>query len=509
MNAETFATWLRRQGRHVYRTASSYWYDAAPRVLQAFPYHRLITPEANETRDLMWQHGIIALRYSTPFGFPDADVSYHVVVEEPYELEMLKPQARGAVRCGLAHFKIEQISFERLATDGWALQQDTLRRQGRLSCMTQQEWERLCHASIGLTGFEAWGATSEGELAGAVIICRIDDVFNVPYALSHSRFLSDHVNNALFFCTTREMLGRAGVTGVFYTVQSLDAPPTVDEFKFRMGLRARAVGQRVDFHPLLNPFVTQEVHTWVSWAARRVPANALLAKAEGMVRIHVDSKRPVGEQAWPQCVAAEKESWLEDLAGMQRTPEKLNQSREVSVPDLDACQLPGVPRFSTGIADPGHQPAVARIKGWLAKPWNIHVKKWLKQAYYSSARWRRVSSARAASDQLTAAVDFAKGDQVRVRSRAEITSTLDPFKELKGCAFLPQMYQYCGTQQRVLRSMQRFMDERDYKLKKVHGVVLLENIMCNGTATFGACDRCCFLFWREEWLEPLEPAHSN
>ena len=37
MNSETFAEWLRRQGHRVYRTASSYWYEAGPRVLQAFP----------------------------------------------------------------------------------------------------------------------------------------------------------------------------------------------------------------------------------------------------------------------------------------------------------------------------------------------------------------------------------------------------------------------------------------------------------------------------------------
>ena len=48
-----------------------------------------------------------------------------------------------------------------------------------------------------------------------------------------------------------------------------------------------------------------------------------------------------------------------------------------------------------------------------------------------------------------------------------------------------------------------FMDERDYKLKKARGVILLENLICNGTPTFGKCDRCCFLFWREEWLEKI------
>ena len=78
MNAETFAEWMRRQGHQVYRTASSYWYDAGPRVLQAFPYHWLITPDNKERNELMLRHGIIALRYSTPLEVSgrDGQLSY-------------------------------------------------------------------------------------------------------------------------------------------------------------------------------------------------------------------------------------------------------------------------------------------------------------------------------------------------------------------------------------------------------------------------------------------------
>jgi hypothetical protein len=313
MNPETFAEWMRLQGHRVYRTASSYWYNAGPRVLQAFPYHWLITPEPDEIRELMSHHGIIALRYSTPLDFPDGRISYHVVLHGPYELDALKSQARNGVKRGLDHFKVEQISFERLATDGWILQQDTLKRQDRLRSMTQAEWERLCRAAHGLPGFETWAATKDGELAGAVIICRIDDVFCVPYALSHSRFLSDHVNNAVFFAVSREMLAREGVREIFFTVESLDAPPNVDEFKFRMGLEPRAVRQRVDFHPLLTPFAASTLHSWTRSLLRRDPSNPLLAKAEGMLRFHVEGKHNIAEQNWPACLAMQKDMLLEGL----------------------------------------------------------------------------------------------------------------------------------------------------------------------------------------------------
>jgi hypothetical protein len=54
--------------------------------------------------------------------------------------------------------------------------------------------------------------------------------------------------------------------------------------------------------------------------------------------------------------------------------------------------------------------------------------------------------------------------------------------------------------------MERFLDERDYKVKKARGIILLEGVICRGTPVFGRCDRCCYLFWREEWLEKIESA---
>jgi len=320
MNAEIFAEWLRRQGHKVIRTKSSFWFDAGPGVFQAFPYHQLITPTRGEINRLMLEHGMVALRYSTALDSAAGMVSYHIVIQKPYELSMLKSQARNGVKCGMKHFKIEQISFERLATEGWTLQQDTLRRQGRLRSMKQEEWERLCRSAADLQGFEAWSATSNGELAAAIIIFRIDDLFYVPYALSHTRFLSDHPNNALFYTVSSELLEREGVSGIFFTVQSLDAPSNVDEFKIRMGFKAKVVCQRVDFSPFLRPFATSTIHASIRKLLRRYPLNPALAKAEGILRFHLEGKRPINEQTWPECLASEKSQILTSMG--HHIPEK-------------------------------------------------------------------------------------------------------------------------------------------------------------------------------------------
>jgi hypothetical protein len=315
MNAEIFAEWLRRQGHHVVRTTSSYWFDAGPRVYQAFPYHWLIQPSARELRQLLIGKGAAALRYSAPFDASDGKVSYHVVLDSshPYNLETLRAQARNGVRRGLNVCQVERIPVERLAEEGWHLQQDTLDRQGRSRSMSQADWLRICLAAKDLPGFEAWGAIVGGELAASVVTARIDDTCCVPYAQSLSKFLNKYVNNALFYAFSRELLSRPGVNMIFYGLHSLDAPETVDEFKFRMSLTAKPVRQRVVLSPLLMPVCNSAGHSIIERLLHRYPDNPTLAKAEGMLRFRLQGKRPADRQDWPECMTDRKKELLQSL----------------------------------------------------------------------------------------------------------------------------------------------------------------------------------------------------
>lgn len=97
------------------------------------------------------------------------------------------------------------------------------------------------------------------------------------------------------------------------------------------------------------------------------------------------------------------------------------------------------------------------------------------------------------------------GDMVRVKSKEEIEATLNHLGQSRGCTFMADiMTPYCGTVQRVLKPMERFVDERDLRVKRCKGLILLEGVMCGGTTAFGRCDRSCFIFWREEWLKKIE-----
>lgn len=92
------------------------------------------------------------------------------------------------------------------------------------------------------------------------------------------------------------------------------------------------------------------------------------------------------------------------------------------------------------------------------------------------------------------------GDLVRIRSSEEIEKTLDPRGELHGCLYMSEMWAYCGTIQRVLKPVVRYLDESDYKVRECSGVVILKGVMCQGSEYPEGCDCSCFFFWREEWL---------
>lgn len=173
------------------------------------------------------------------------------------------------------------------------------------------------------------------------------------------------------------------------------------------------------------------------------------------------------------------------------------------------CQIYCVKPMSDGVIRDAPKAFVARLKVWLTRRLGPARKRAIKQRL---DRMRRAvakisgNGGQGGSSLSSGAPppSLQAGDRVRVKSREEIMVTLGLFNDLKGLAFMPEMWQYCGTEQRVFKPLARFFDEREYQIRRARGIVLLEGLMCVGTEMFGPCDRSCFYFWREEWLEKID-----
>jgi hypothetical protein len=303
VSPEVVAEWFRRQGHRVVRTPSSWWYEASARVLQAFPFHWAIRPQQGELDHLLRAERAIALRCTVPLDAPEGRVSYHIVCDDRgYALEKLDARARNAVRNGLHRAQVQPVPLERLAEEGWAIEADTCRRQGRHVPMSPVAWRQRYLAAAELPGFEGWGALVDGRLVASLLSVRVDSWCEVLAQQSLAEYLPMRINNALTYAFTRSMLDRPDLRAIFYTLQSLDAPASVDGFKLRMGYTARPLRQRVAFHPWAAPVLGPWAERLISAVRRRRPGSRSLRKGEGMLRFFLEGKLPAERQRWPACL---------------------------------------------------------------------------------------------------------------------------------------------------------------------------------------------------------------
>jgi hypothetical protein len=184
-----------------------------------------------------------------------------------------------------------------------------------------------------------------------------------------------------------------------------------------------------------------------------------------------------------------------------RKEQNMKQQTEVK-----NCQLPCIPNFNEGYAEVPPESIKRKIRLLVRRSLNVRQVRIIKN---KTSQW--IGKLNGLLNKPNIAVEdnrpdqkIQAGDLVRIRSEKDIRSTLNVWGILKGCMFMPEMAKYCGTTQIVYKRLERFVDERDYHVKKSSGIVFLDGLHCEGTSDYGRCDRSCFYFWREEWLEKLE-----
>jgi hypothetical protein len=92
------------------------------------------------------------------------------------------------------------------------------------------------------------------------------------------------------------------------------------------------------------------------------------------------------------------------------------------------------------------------------------------------------------------------GEWVIIKSKEEILATLDTSGRNRGMTFDSEMLPYCGRRYRVLRRVERIIDETTGRLIEPAGVsIILEDVICMSRYR-RSCPRSVYPFWREIWL---------
>jgi hypothetical protein len=101
-------------------------------------------------------------------------------------------------------------------------------------------------------------------------------------------------------------------------------------------------------------------------------------------------------------------------------------------------------------------------------------------------------------------LDLQPGELVEIKSKQEILETLDNKSMNRGLRFDGEQLKYCGQRARVLRRVERIIDESTGKMLHFKGdCIVLEGVTCTGTYN-QYCPRSIYPYWREIWLRRVD-----
>lgn len=112
----------------------------------------------------------------------------------------------------------------------------------------------------------------------------------------------------------------------------------------------------------------------------------------------------------------------------------------------------------------------------------------------------------------SAKLDLQPGELVRVRSYPEILDTLDQDWHNRGMYFDPEQVPFCNGTYRVLRRVERIIDEKTGTMTRLkNDAIILGDVACQ--ARYAKCRLFCsrsiYPYWREIWLERARSAGAE
>jgi hypothetical protein len=119
---------------------------------------------------------------------------------------------------------------------------------------------------------------------------------------------------------------------------------------------------------------------------------------------------------------------------------------------------------------------------------------------------RKSGNIRVGAKTPDAKLDLKPGDLVRVKSYEEILATLDADNKNRGLYFDAEMVPYCGRIFRVLKRVERIVNEKTGRITKFRNpCIILEGVVCEARYSECRlfCPRAIYSYWREIWLERI------
>jgi hypothetical protein len=274
----------------------------------------------------------------------------------------------------------------------------------------------------------------------------------------------------------------------------------------------------------------------VGWSIRRMKDSVHL---EG---VRCDGAGHGGCEAG--CLIFWKEAWLKRAENVVVSPEKLRQTGVVSAEGSGQCTVDRILAASQSTNSEGEQ--IYSCQATEVYNFTSFMRMWDPRQYIRDLRSGNLTSGLAGDTRAQRALDLGlsivrvpnviivslfnavqmrrhgalypfiagklektpvetlnlqPGELVQIRSKEEIMATLDNQNRNRGLLFDFEMLTYCGGIYRVLRRVNRIVDEKTGKMLNMkYPCIVLEGVACRSDY-HRLCPRAIYHYWRESWLK--------
>jgi hypothetical protein len=130
------------------------------------------------------------------------------------------------------------------------------------------------------------------------------------------------------------------------------------------------------------------------------------------------------------------------------------------------------------------------------------------QSFSAGSVWPRTSgNIPPGAPTPSAQLNLQPGELVRIKTHREILQTVTTENKNRGMSWDAELVPYCGQTHRVLRRVNRLIDERSGKMLQMKSAcIVLDNVICQARYSDHRvlCPKGMYPYWREIWLERTE-----
>jgi hypothetical protein len=460
------------RGQRVFESGGVLWGHYRKSIYISLPFHLLLDPEAAEIGAMLRKARVAGARFPS-LSHPGLSTGLYVCRPQGYDLNSISRSERKHVSSGGGKCEVRPVDLADLEREGLQLNRETMERQNRFDPEfgEARQWKRLVDAVGQCPEISVRGAYVGGRLSAYLIFCREDGWIHELYKASRSSELALHTNHVLDYSILCEAGSDPAVHAVGNWYPSSRTDSGLDRYKRNLGFALVPHNLCTHLHPQLAVVLVNKLVIGAVKAAH---------------------------SKWPEKTSLKHGAEVLEAAELSRFGSTPLRTRET-----EPCQHESGRDYSGPF-----RPRPVFLAWWYTK----RIRQLGILATFRKLRDRIVERAvrhagrKQAPLKPVAPVEvlaLRPGEWVQVKSEAEILATLNKDGKNRGLLFTNEMRSYFGKRLRVFKRVERIFLEESRQNRRLKNTVLLDGVYCTGVEM--ECDKACFLFWKEVWLQRAEP----